>query len=118
MNEYQARQAFQILQEIEEFRAEKGISIPSDDREGNPEEGCLYGREYYVPEDTVTAILIDPDAMKTSWKPHGAPNCAGPLEESLEPPRQNQYSRQTDGEQDDPLRLRMAEGRQRRSLPS
>jgi hypothetical protein len=34
----------------ESLLAEKGIMLPSADREGRPEEACLYGSEYYALE--------------------------------------------------------------------
>jgi predicted HTH domain antitoxin len=51
------RIAIRILDEFEELLAEKGIRIPSSDREGRSEEACLYGSEYYRLEDAITAIL-------------------------------------------------------------
>ena len=58
MNENKARRiAIRILDEFEEMLAEKGISIPSSDREGQPTEACLYGNEYYRLEDAITVIL-------------------------------------------------------------
>lgn len=59
MNEEQARElAIRILAEFEELLAEKGIMVPSQDREGNPEEACLYGSEYYALEDGVVGVLM------------------------------------------------------------
>ena len=49
--------AIEIIKEFEELLGRKGIQIPSQDREGNPEEACLYGSEYYELEDGVTDIL-------------------------------------------------------------
>lgn len=49
--------AIRILDEFEELLAEKAIMIPSEDREGAPEEACIYGTEYYLLEDAVTGIL-------------------------------------------------------------
>ena len=49
--------AIQIIDEFEELLSQKGIQIPSQDREGKPEEACLYGSEYYELEDGVTDIL-------------------------------------------------------------
>jgi len=52
------RIAIEILDEFEELLAGKGVSIPSEDREGRPEEACLYGSEYYLLEDTITDLLV------------------------------------------------------------
>ena len=49
--------AIEIIKEFEELLNRKGIQIPSQDREGKPEEACLYGSEYYEIEDEVTDIL-------------------------------------------------------------
>ena len=32
--------------------------VPSKDREGRPEEACLYGTEYYLLEDAVVGVLM------------------------------------------------------------
>jgi hypothetical protein len=37
--------------------ADKGIMVPSADREGRPEEACLYGSEYYALEDAVVEVV-------------------------------------------------------------
>ena len=52
------RIAIEILDEFEELLAGKGLTIPSEDREGRPEEACLYGSEYYLLEDTITDLLV------------------------------------------------------------
>ena len=60
MNASKARRtAIKILEEIKELLDEKGIVIPSDDREGREEEACLYSTEYHRPEDTVTDMLVE-----------------------------------------------------------
>ena len=60
MNRKRAREvAIRIVDQFEELLAEKGIMIPSADREGGEEEACLYGTEYYLLEDVVTEILVD-----------------------------------------------------------
>ena len=56
--EKERRIAIEILDEFEELLAEKGIKIPSNDREADVEnETCLYGTEYYDLEDEITDIL-------------------------------------------------------------
>lgn len=56
--ERERRVAIEILDEFEELLAEKGIKIPSDDRESDGEnEACLYGTEYYDLENEITDIL-------------------------------------------------------------
>ena len=42
---------------FEEFLEDKGITIPSDDREGKPEEARIFGSEYYQLEDEITEYL-------------------------------------------------------------
>jgi hypothetical protein len=51
--------AILICDEFEELLAEKDIMIDSSDREGRPEEACLYGSEYYALEDAIVEILVD-----------------------------------------------------------
>jgi len=53
------RLAIRICDEFEELLAEHSIRISSNDRTGDPEEGCLIGSEYYGLEDAITEILID-----------------------------------------------------------
>jgi len=53
------RLAIRICDEFEELVAEHDIRIPSNDRAGDPEEGCLFSSEYYGLEDAITEILID-----------------------------------------------------------
>ena len=53
------RIAIDILEEFEDLLDEKGIVIPSSDREGQKEEACLYGTEYYRLEDTITDMLVE-----------------------------------------------------------
>lgn len=60
MTEEEARElAFAIIGEFEELLAEHNIMIPSRDREGRPEEACIYGREYYLLEDEIAEILVE-----------------------------------------------------------
>ena len=49
--------ATEILNEFEELLTEKEIMIPSNDREGNEYEACLYGSEYHELEDKITHIF-------------------------------------------------------------
>ena len=59
MNEEKAREiAIRIVDEFEELLAEKDLMVPSADREGRPEEACLYGSEYYALEDAVVGVLM------------------------------------------------------------
>ena len=48
-----------ILDLFEELLNFKNITIPSDDREGLPEEARLYGSDYYEMEDLVYCMLKD-----------------------------------------------------------
>lgn len=43
---------------FEDLLGDLDIVIPSDDREGNEDEACLYGTEYSIVEDGVTEILV------------------------------------------------------------
>lgn len=51
--------AIRILDEFEELLEEHDITIPSADREGRPEEACLYGEEYWRLEDNIVEILME-----------------------------------------------------------
>lgn len=51
-------EAVSILDCFEELLDEKGIMIPSDDRDDdNEDEACIFGTEYYDLEDRVSEIL-------------------------------------------------------------
>lgn len=62
-NDYQEQRkfAFEIVEAFEELLESKNIMVPSDDREGGPEEASLYGCEYYDLVDTVTEMLVNRD---------------------------------------------------------
>lgn len=49
--------AIQILDLFEDLLEEHDITIPDEDREGNPEESRLYGSAYYSLEDAITNLL-------------------------------------------------------------
>ena len=49
--------AAQICDVFEELLAEHGIVIPNDEREGEEDEACLFGDDYYWVEDSVVEIL-------------------------------------------------------------
>ncbi len=49
--------AIAILEKFEELLEENNITIPSKDREGEPDEARLYGSEYYTLEDDIVEIL-------------------------------------------------------------
>ena len=51
--------AIMILDIFEGMLADKGIIIPDEDREGEEDEGCLYGTTYYELEDQITELLCD-----------------------------------------------------------
>lgn len=44
---------------FEDLLGDYDIYIPSNDREGEEGEACLYGTEYSIVEDGVTEILVD-----------------------------------------------------------
>ena len=49
--------AANIIDEFEDLLDDKGITIPSSDREGNEDEARIYGPEYYELEDEITELL-------------------------------------------------------------
>jgi len=49
--------AVEIMDVFEEFLTERGVQIPSIDREGLYDEACIYGSEYYGIEDRITDTL-------------------------------------------------------------
>lgn len=49
--------AIKILDKFEELLEEKNITIPNDDREGEQDEACIYGSDYYDLEDAIVEIL-------------------------------------------------------------
>jgi len=51
--------AIRFCDEFEELLDKKGIMIPSSDGDGDPDEGCLFGAEYYALEDAVVGILME-----------------------------------------------------------
>jgi hypothetical protein len=54
----QAREkAIEIIEEFEQLLSENNIKIPSEDREGEDDEACIYGREYYTLEHDITEII-------------------------------------------------------------
>ena len=53
------RIAIACINPFEDLLGDKDIKIPSDDREGNKEEACLFGSEYYLVEDKITEILTE-----------------------------------------------------------
>ena len=48
-----------VVECLEDMLAEKDIYVPSDDREGEETEGCLYGDAYDTVTDAVRDILLD-----------------------------------------------------------
>ncbi|MEK6677577.1 MAG: hypothetical protein AABZ47_18230, partial [Planctomycetota bacterium] len=65
MNEELAREtAIQIRDEFEDLLHEKGILVPSADREGQPDEACLFGEENSRFEEAITAILMEHRTVK------------------------------------------------------
>jgi hypothetical protein len=58
--------AISIVDEFEDLLAEKGIMVPSADREGRPEEACLYGSEYYTLEDAVVGVVRGGESRNNS----------------------------------------------------
>lgn len=65
--------AAQIVEEFCALLEDKGMKIPSDDREGNEEEAAIYGKEYYNLKDGITKMLEErveakpPEEQKTEY---------------------------------------------------
>lgn len=49
--------AIKIIEQFENLLSKKNIKIPSEDREDNEDETCIYGTEYYELEDAIVEIL-------------------------------------------------------------
>ena len=49
--------AIEIIETFEELLDSKDIKIPSEEREGDEDEACIYGTEYYELEDSIIKIL-------------------------------------------------------------
>lgn len=49
--------AGEILDKFEELLAKNDIKIPNNDREGEKDEACIFGRDYYDLEDGIVEIL-------------------------------------------------------------
>ena len=49
--------AIQIIEQFENLLSKKNIKIPSEDRQDNEDEACIYGTEYYELEDAIVEIL-------------------------------------------------------------
>lgn len=49
--------AIKIIDEFEELLAKYDIKLPSNEREGNEEEACIFGTDYYDLEDKITEII-------------------------------------------------------------
>ena len=49
--------AIKILDKFENFLEENNIVIPSEEREKNEDESCIYGTKYYDLEDSIIDIL-------------------------------------------------------------
>ena len=51
--------ASMIVDFFEELLAEKNIYIPNNEREGDEDEACIYGDDYYILEDQITELLCE-----------------------------------------------------------
>lgn len=49
--------AIKIIDEFEELLAKYNIKLPSNERERNEEEACIFGSDYYDLEDKITEII-------------------------------------------------------------
>lgn len=55
--EYSRKLAIKIIDKFEELLAKYDIKLPNNEREGNEEEACIYGTDYYDLEDKITEII-------------------------------------------------------------
>jgi hypothetical protein len=51
--------ASMIVDLFEDLLAEYNILIPNDEREGEEDEACIYGDDYYTLEDQITELLCE-----------------------------------------------------------
>lgn len=51
--------ASMIVDLFEELLVEYNIYIPNDEREGDEDEACIYGSDYYALEDQITELLCE-----------------------------------------------------------
>ena len=56
-SEINRKKAIEIIDEFEDLLAINDIKIPNVDREGNEDEACIYGSDYYNLEDSIIEIL-------------------------------------------------------------
>lgn len=56
-DEINKEKAIEIINEFEKLLNMKDIKIPNRDREGNEDEACIYGRDYYKLEESIIEIL-------------------------------------------------------------
>ena len=49
--------AIEIIDEFEDLLVVNDIKIPNADREGNEDEACIYGSDYYNLEESIIEIL-------------------------------------------------------------
>lgn len=49
--------AIKIIDKFEELLARYDIKIPSNDRQKNEDESCIFGKEYYDLESSIINIL-------------------------------------------------------------
>lgn len=51
--------AIKIIEEFEELLSKHKIKLPNKDRQGDEDEACIYGDDYYDLEEKITEILND-----------------------------------------------------------
>lgn len=56
--ETEREKAIEIIMEFEELLESHNIKIPSNDREGEEGEACIFGTDYYTLEDKITSIIL------------------------------------------------------------
>lgn len=49
--------AADIINQFEHLLSKNNIIIPNEDREGNNDEACIYGKDYYDLEDYIIDVL-------------------------------------------------------------
>ena len=55
--EINKEKAIEIIDEFEDLLVVNDIKIPNADREGNEDEACIYGSDYYNLEESIIEIL-------------------------------------------------------------
>lgn len=58
----------ELLTAVEELLAFHGIKIPDENRQGDPDEACLFGASYYALEDRFTELIQESELVSVKEK--------------------------------------------------